>query len=75
MSLTQLFELIETLPPTMQQEVALFVRYLQLKQDESGKISHPTIHWAEKPKTSALLGLTKHKPLNIKEVRRKAWQR
>jgi hypothetical protein len=77
MSLTQLFHLIESLPPALQTRVELFVKSLRGEEssEENREQPQPTIRWAVDPKPTALLGLTKDRPLHMQEVRRKAWRR
>jgi len=77
MSLTQLFHLIESLPPALQTRVEVFVKSLREAQssEANSEQSQPTIRWAVDPNPAALLGLTKDRPLHIRAVRRKAWQR
>ena len=77
MSLTQLFHLIESLPPALQVRVEVFVKSLREAQSSEANSGQPqpTIRWAADPNPAALLGLTKDRPLHIRAVRRKAWQR
>jgi len=50
------------------------LREAQSSEANSGQ-PQPTIRWAVDPNPAALLGLTKDRPLHIRAVRRKAWQR
>ena len=75
MSLSQLFQLIESLPPALQAKVASFALGLKKEGEPQASPAYPTIRWADQPDPQALFGLTQQQPLDLGEIRKKAWKR
>ena len=55
-------------------QVGVIVVQEESSEENRGQ-PQPTIRWSVDPNPTALLGLTKDRPLHMQEVRRKAWRR
>jgi hypothetical protein len=81
MSTLQLIQKYNLLPQALKKEVLAFVEKLMQKTDIQSPVPPPNskenlpVIWAKDPDVSALFGLRKKNPLDLKEIRKKAWNR
>jgi hypothetical protein len=81
MTTLQLIQKYNLLPQDLRKEVMDFIESLIKKAGIKTQVPSPEsndqlpVIWAEEPDVSALFGLRKKDPLNLKEIRRKAWNR
>lgn len=75
MSGTQLLEKYQSLPQHLKQAVELYIDFLAQMTTDDKPGSDMVIQRAKSPDVSSIFNLTAQNPLNLKEIRRKAWKR
>jgi hypothetical protein len=78
MSIDQFMKKYRSLPQHLQRAADLYIEILSGSPTEVVPAKDTLaghVRWAKSPDASALFGLTSRKPLNIKTIREKAWQR
>ncbi|MEO1418485.1 MAG: hypothetical protein AAFW00_24610 [Bacteroidota bacterium] len=80
MSTNVLLEKYESLPENLKKQVESFINYLLYQEQTQKTAQFPEelealVKRAENPDPKSIFGLARTHPLNLKEIRSKAWKR